>query len=51
VAGHPECAARVPAILEALEVGGLTAEARPQQVGTVLFDDQLTATQPYFEMS
>jgi hypothetical protein len=36
VAGHPECAARVPAILEALQAGGLTAEARPQQVGDVL---------------
>ncbi len=31
-AGHPECAARVPAILSALEAGGLNAEARPQQV-------------------
>lgn len=31
-AGHPECAARVPAIISALEASGLNAEARPQQV-------------------
>ncbi len=30
--GHSECAARVPAILKALELNGLTAIARPQQV-------------------
>jgi len=30
--GHPECAARVPAILSALDSAGLTATARPQQV-------------------
>ena len=30
--GHPECAARVPAILTALDSAGLTATARPQQV-------------------
>ena len=30
--GHPECAARVPAILTALEAAQLTPEARPSQV-------------------
>lgn len=30
--GHPECAERVPAIIERLEAEGLTAAARPGQV-------------------
>ena len=31
--GHPECAARIPAIQEALNAAGLTAFGRPDQVG------------------
>lgn len=31
--GHAECAERVPAIMRALQAGGLTEEARPGQVG------------------
>ena len=31
--GHAECAERVPAILRALEAGGLTEGARPGEVG------------------
>ena len=31
--GHYECAKRIPAILEALQQNGLTADTRPQKVG------------------
>mmetsp|Transcript_8219 Transcript_8219/g.24496 ORF Transcript_8219/g.24496 Transcript_8219/m.24496 type:complete len:409 (+) Transcript_8219:197-1423(+) len=34
--GHPECAARIPAIQSALEAAGLTAEARPNQLISLL---------------
>ena len=41
--GHPECAARVPAILSALDKAGLTDTALPQQVTFRLNNDYATA--------
>ena len=39
--GHPECAARIPAIMRALEAAQLTTEHRPQQVGVHAYSGPL----------
>ena len=35
LAGHYECAKRIPAILEALQQNKLTADSQPQKVGSM----------------